>query len=63
MALDPERVAEVREWLSRALADLESATILIDASHHDTAVFHVQQAAEGMEGLPCLARCSVSSDT
>ena len=48
MLHDPQKVAEAREWLERALADLESATILLGAtpSHPDTAVFHSQQAAE-----------------
>lgn len=48
MPADPNRVAEVRDWLTKALADLESAAVLIDSSppHPDTAVFHAQQAAE-----------------
>jgi HEPN domain-containing protein len=48
MPLDAQKVAEAREWLQRAVADLESATVLIGAtpSHPDTALFHAQQAAE-----------------
>jgi hypothetical protein len=38
MSLDPQRVAEARDWLLRSLADLESAAILIDSTpaHPDT---------------------------
>lgn len=48
MEVDRERIAEAGDWLARALADLQSAAILIDASppHPDTSVFHAQQAAE-----------------
>lgn len=48
MSLDPQRVAEARDWLLRSLADLESAAVLLDSmpSHPDTALFHAQQAAE-----------------
>lgn len=48
MQHDAPKVAEAREWLQRAVADLESAAVLVGAtpSHADTALFHVQQAAE-----------------
>ena len=48
MRLDPQKVAEAREWLQRARADLESAAVLIKSqpAHPDTALFHCQQAAE-----------------
>ena len=48
MPHDAQKVAEAREWLQRAIADLESAAVLIDCTppHADTALFHVQQAAE-----------------
>lgn len=48
MPHDPQKLAECRAWLERAQADLESAGILIAAArpHHDTALFHCQQAAE-----------------
>ena len=45
---DPQRVAECRDWLDRAWADLDSAAILLAAARPrpDTALFHCQQAAE-----------------
>jgi HEPN domain-containing protein len=48
MPLDAQKVAEAREWLQRAIADLDSAAVLVGAtpSHPDTALFHAQQAAE-----------------
>jgi len=48
MQLDPHKIAEAREWLDRARAELESAAVLITPQppHPDTALFHCQQAAE-----------------
>jgi len=48
MQLDAPKVAEAREWLQRAVADLESAAVLPECTpaHADAALFHVQQAAE-----------------
>jgi HEPN domain-containing protein len=48
MRLDPERVAEVREWLVRADSDLRSGRHCLTANPPFTgdAVFHAQQAAE-----------------
>ncbi|MGI8913774.1 MAG: HEPN domain-containing protein [Chloroflexota bacterium] len=48
MQHDAQRVAEAREWLQRAVADLESAAVLVGStpSHPDTALYHAQQAAE-----------------
>ncbi|WP_447972359.1 HEPN domain-containing protein [Nitrospira sp. Kam-Ns4a] len=45
---DPQKVAECRAWLERALADLDSAAILLAAPRPrpDTALFHCQQAVE-----------------
>src|SRR5438128_10386916 len=48
MLLDPQKLAECRGWLDRAMADIESADILLGPARPrtDTAVFHCQQAAE-----------------
>jgi HEPN domain-containing protein len=48
MLPDPQKVAEAKEWLQRAVADLESAAILMSATppHPDTALYHCQQGAE-----------------
>lgn len=48
MSLDPMRVAEVREWLTRAAQDLRAVETLMDGKPPlpDIAVFHCQQAGE-----------------
>ena len=48
MPHDPARVADCRAWLGRAVADLESAGLLLAAvpPRADTALFHCQQAVE-----------------
>lgn len=45
---DPERVAEVRAWLTRAARDLSAAelSLSVDPPLLDVVVFHCQQAAE-----------------
>lgn len=48
MPLDPQRIREVREWLTHALRDLDSAGVLLASrpAYPDNAVFHCQQAVE-----------------
>ncbi len=48
MLHDPERIAEVRSWFSRAAEDLRAATFELTAEPPLTAdiVFHAQQAVE-----------------
>jgi HEPN domain-containing protein len=48
MPLDPQKVAELKDWLTRALHDLQAAKTLLDVEPplSDVAVFHCQQAAE-----------------
>ncbi|MBI2939102.1 MAG: HEPN domain-containing protein [Chloroflexi bacterium] len=48
MLLDPQKVADTREWLRKALEDLGSAEVLAHPSvgFVGPAVFHCQQAAE-----------------
>lgn len=48
MSHDPEKVAECRAWLDRSWADLESASLLLEAARPrpDAALFHCQQAVE-----------------
>jgi len=56
MPHDPERVAEVRSWFSRAESDLRAAEVSRSAEPPllDVVVFHAQQAAEkSMKGFLC----------
>lgn len=48
MPHDPQKIAELRDWLVKALHDLQAAEILIEMESplSDVAVFHCQQAAE-----------------
>ncbi len=48
MPLDPQKVADTREWLRKALEDLRSAEVLTGPRVRlaGSAVFHCQQAAE-----------------
>jgi HEPN domain-containing protein len=48
MPHDPEKIAEVRDWMARARQDLLAAQVLLEALQPlgDVAVFHCQQAAE-----------------
>jgi HEPN domain-containing protein len=40
------RGREAREWLEKALDDLESARVLAEADHAGNALYHCQQSAE-----------------
>jgi HEPN domain-containing protein len=48
MRHDPQKIAELRDWLTKALHDLQAAEGLLEMkpSLCDVAVFHCQQAAE-----------------
>jgi len=48
MSHDPAKAVEVREWLTRAEADLRAASVLLRADPPllPAALFHCQQAAE-----------------
>jgi hypothetical protein len=59
MQLDAARLAEAREWLSKAALDLRAAEFEFTAAPPLTGdiVFHCQQLSEkANEGLPRLAR-------
>lgn len=56
MPHDPERIAEVRSWFSRAESDLRAAAISRTANPPllDIVVFHAQQAAgKSLKGFLC----------
>lgn len=46
--MDDDKIDLVRQWLTKALHDIESAHVLAEnrGAYYDTAVFHCQQAAE-----------------